>query len=300
MHHYSRSVYCFCPLCCPSKLKMAAGCGMSCSRVTLLSLIFFVTYLYLNVRHRGGKSGSPVSEFKGQNIAGSDGRSQEVDHIVSYRRDLPVLWIGGVPGSGTTLLRVLLDAHPQVSCGEETRVITRVLDTHAKMTEEGSKSLDQLRKAGVSVNVAESAVGAYLVSILANRADWRSRLCLKEPASFLNLITIKNILPRSRFLLVVRDGRATCHSLITRDLSDRGLNTTGYEECLRTWNSQIQTMEAQCTELGSGLCRRVYYEMLVLHPRQQLRSICLFLDLPWDESMMHHDEHVRQHRTLSA
>ena len=44
---------------------------------------------------------------------------------VSYDRNLPLIFIGGVPRSGTTLMRAMLDAHPDVRCGEETRVIPR-------------------------------------------------------------------------------------------------------------------------------------------------------------------------------
>lgn len=39
---------------------------------------------------------------------------------------------GGVPRSGTTLMRAMLDAHPDVRCGEETRVIPRILGLQAQ------------------------------------------------------------------------------------------------------------------------------------------------------------------------
>ncbi len=44
-----------------------------------------------------------------------------------YNKDMPLIFIGGVPRSGTTLMRAMLDAHPDVRCGEETRVIPRIL-----------------------------------------------------------------------------------------------------------------------------------------------------------------------------
>jgi hypothetical protein len=44
-----------------------------------------------------------------------------------YNFTRPIIFIGGMPRSGTTLMRVILDSHPKVRCGEETRVIPRIL-----------------------------------------------------------------------------------------------------------------------------------------------------------------------------
>lgn len=32
----------------------------------------------------------------------------------TYNREMPLIFIGGVPRSGTTLMRAMLDAHPDV------------------------------------------------------------------------------------------------------------------------------------------------------------------------------------------
>lgn len=41
-------------------------------------------------------------------VIGSDHKAYE------YNRDMPLIFIGGVPRSGTTLMRAMLDAHPDV------------------------------------------------------------------------------------------------------------------------------------------------------------------------------------------
>jgi hypothetical protein len=49
----------------------------------------------------------------------------------SSAKNHPLIFIGGMPRSGTTLTRAILDSHPLVRCGEETRVIPRILSMRA-------------------------------------------------------------------------------------------------------------------------------------------------------------------------
>lgn len=41
----------------------------------------------------------------------------------SLDRYMPLIFIGGCPRSGTTLMRTMLDAHVDIRCGPETRVV---------------------------------------------------------------------------------------------------------------------------------------------------------------------------------
>ena len=47
------------------------------------------------------------------------------DHV--YDRNSTILFVGGVPKSGTTLMRVILDTHSGIRCGPETHVVIDVL-----------------------------------------------------------------------------------------------------------------------------------------------------------------------------
>ena len=41
-------------------------------------------------------------------------------------------------------------------------------------------------------------------------------------------------------------------------------------------------------------CLPVWYEQLVLHPEENLKKITKFLELPWSEKMMHHEQHTKK------
>ena len=44
---------------------------------------------------------------------------------------------------------------------------------------------------------------------------------------------------------------------------------------------------------------QVPYEQLVLHPRQWMEKILSFLDLPWTEAVMHHEEQINKPHGIS-
>ena len=98
---------------------------------------------------------------------------------------------------------------------------------------------------------------------------------------------------------MVRDGRATVHSIITRKVTITGFDLKSYRQSLTKWNSAISAMNDQCEELGPNYCLKVYYEQLILHPRTWLTKILKFLDLPWTEEVMHHEKQINKPHGIS-
>ena len=82
----------------------------------------------------------------------------------TYDRDTPLIFIGGMPRSGTTLMRAILDAHPDVRCGQETMIIPKLLEfqTNWQKTEIFRQ---RLQEAGLTNDVISSAVAAFILEV---------------------------------------------------------------------------------------------------------------------------------------
>ncbi|KAL6098795.1 protein-tyrosine sulfotransferase 1-like [Pungitius pungitius] len=206
-----------------------------------------------------------------------------------FPEDTPLIFIGGFPRSGTTLMRVMLDAHNAVRCGEETRVIPRLLAMRATWSRSVKERI-RLDEAGVTDQVLDSAVRAFLLEVIVGHGEPAPRLCNKDPFALKSLSYLSRIFPKAKFVLMLRDGRATVHSMISRKVTISGFDLTSYRDCLTKWSSAVETMFSQCQAAGESTCLPVRYEQLVLHTEGEMRKLLHFLELQWDPSVLHHEE----------
>lgn len=141
------------------------------------------------------------------------------DKLIHFRTDVPLIWIGGVPRSGTTLMRVALDAHPDIQCGAETRVIPRMLSVHAAM-ERSESETTYLDAAGLTNDTLDGALAAYILTVLTRHMPRTSGtsshlLCNKDPFTLRSMQRLLRVFPHSKFVLMIRDGRAVADSIVS-------------------------------------------------------------------------------------
>jgi len=216
------------------------------------------------------------------------------DKLIHLRTDVPIVWIGGVPRSGTTLMRVALDAHRDIDCGAETRVIPRMLSVHAAMERSDSETT-YLEAAGITNDTIDRALAAYILSVLTrHHAASRGRLCNKDPFTLRSMQRLARLFPRSRFVLMIRDGRAVADSIVSGHVTIRGFDVETQRGALADWNRAMSTMFSQCMTVSVERCLPVYYEQLVLQPQEQLARVLRFLEVDWDDAVLRHEAIVDQ------
>ncbi len=216
----------------------------------------------------------------------------ETSGKVDRSRDEPLVpspFIVGMPRSGTTLLRLMLDAHPELAIPLETHFLRAVVklspgeaasreaflrlitefhtwpDFHLSV-EEFSESLDDV------IPFTPTAGLRCFYRLYAAKFG-KQRWGDKSPPYGFHMADIHRLLPEAHFIHVIRDGRdaALSHrkTYFWRDLTIRGHAAE--------WRTRIFRFRSQAAGVPYIELR---YEDLVAHTTAVLQEICEFLQLP--------------------
>lgn len=188
------------------------------------------------------------------------------------------IFVVGCQRSGTTLLRLMLDSHPNISCGPE----TRFLADFAKVTGEG---WDRMGLYGFPKAYWYEKFAEFFDSFQTEYAKGRgkTRWADKTPRYALSLDFIDALFPDSHIVHVVRDGR---------DVVASHRDRWGYRSAVKAvekWPRYIRTAQAFGAGLPGDRYIEVRYERLVDDTESELRRLLTFLDEPWDAAVLDHE-----------
>ncbi len=209
-----------------------------------------------------------------------------------------IVFVGGVPRSGTTLARVMLDAHPDIRCGEETRVVPRIISMRAKWHKSG-KEHERLLEAGLSDATLDQATKSFVDYIITHHGEPAKHLCIKDPLLLNYINDLNRLYPKAKFILMIRDGRAVAHSIVTRNITISGVNNKDYVSAAMFWNRVVQRMIADCKALSGEMCLQVRYEELVTDPKAMMTRVLRFLGVDWHDNVLHHQEFINKGVSIS-
>lgn len=219
------------------------------------------------------------------------------------RSPLPI--IVGSGRSGTTLLRAMLDSHSEMAIPPESHFITRLAEQRARY-ELGERFaveafvgdlvrqrrfrawgisepelLDLLRRS-VPRDYPEAI--RRIFGLYAQRRG-KARFGDKTPGYVSEIGQLAELLPEARFLHIVRDGRDVTLSYLERSFGPESIAAGAVR-----WRELVDAGMSAGAELGERRYLEIRYEELVAQPEATLRSVCEFLELPFEAEMLRYHE----------
>lgn len=208
--------------------------------------------------------------------------------------DPGIVFICGMPRSGTTLVESIVAAHPLVAAGGEMRwVHDRLRQTIGMkgISETGQwlsqASDDTLRE------LARDWAGA-----IRETAGNTPRLTDKMPGNYHLLGLLHVCFPESPIIYVHRDPRDNGLSCFTTEFHEGHGFSNDLESIGHYYLLHQQLMKHWENVLGSERIIRVEYEALVESPETEIRRLLDAVNLPWDPACL--DFHQKQRRVSTA
>ncbi len=207
------------------------------------------------------------------------------------------IFIVGFPRSGTTLLELCLDAHPQLQSIDEQPFLQNALDDMLAESVRYPGELATLTQAQLErVRRAYWAKTARRVE----RAPGQ-RLIDKNPLNVLRLPVIKRLFPNAKVIFAIRHPcdvilscfmqhfRAPDFALLCKDIPTLA---AAYRRIFDFWHSQQELLRADVLDL--------HYERFVDDFEPSARLVLDFLELPWHQAVLSPANRAQEKRFIST
>ncbi len=221
----------------------------------------------------------------------------------------PAPFVVGVGRSGTTLLRLMLDAHPELAIPPETHFLPKLIEVYAEGDEPSEARLVAAAKshagwrdfgfseaelAGIfNATVPGAGAGAIRAFYAAYAArHGKARWGDKTPVYIEAITQIGSVLgEQARFIHLIRDGRDVAVSRRAR-AAKRGREPTPAAKEAETWKRRIDGAREQARSVAHY--DEVRYEDLIADPEGTLRRVCAAIDLEFDPAMLEYHQGASQ------
>ncbi len=239
----------------------------------------------------------------------------------------PYLFVVGCPRSGTTVLRRMVNAHPQVAipsaeqhwivaCGMKRTGLT----PHGEVTSELISMLnadDDFADLGIDREQLEHladprkppSYASFVSRVLDLYGSTQGKALVgdKTPGAVRGLPTLHELWPSAKVVHLIRDGRDVSLSAVNWRRANKLARRfpTWTEDPMGSaalwWEWHVRLGREAASFLGPHLYHEVYYEDLVGDPERELQHLCAFLELRYDDAMLRfHEGRQRIDPGLSA
>jgi len=208
--------------------------------------------------------------------------------LTSHVSDSAPVIVGGCGRSGTTLMRTILDTHPNICCGPESSIMRPGALKAGKLAMRFDFPTPHIQNMARQSDSQTEFIDRFFEEYKTRQG--KRRWAEKSPRNVRRLDFIREHFPNSRFIHMLRDGRDVACSLRTHP---RFRVVDGDLVKQNTWNPIGPCIDRWVRDVSTGLAHRgepwyteVRYEDLVSKPEETLRELFDFLGEPWDDSVL--------------
>ena len=214
-------------------------------------------------------------------------------NISKYNKN--VIFIVGMPRSGTSLIEQILSSHSNIYGAGELPYLENIMTNEFFQNNIlNTNKLQDLNK----IEVLKS-IGDRYVSLI-NKYDYNENLITdKAPLNFRWIGLIKLILPDSKIIHCSRSPKDNCLSLY-KNIFDDNLDWTYNEDDLSKFYQQYTDLMKFWKKNIPNFIYDINYENLISNPQNQINDMLSFCDLRWEQNCMDFHKNKRAIKTVSS
>lgn len=235
-----------------------------------------------------------IERFRSQERQADEVFSRLSPRAVDPQLGREVVFIVGLPRSGTTLVEQILAAHPEVEGAGELAAMPKVL------TEESTRRQQRYPEWVPDASAQDwQRMGERYLELTMGFRSRRPRSTDKLPGNWRALGAIRAMLPGAHIVVCRRDPLENCWSCFKQYFPDGWEFTSDIEHLALFWRA-FDHAASQWAGWSPAHVRQQGYEALTERPESEIRALLKFCGLPFDSACLRPHESRRSVRTLSA
>ena len=212
----------------------------------------------------------------------------DLESLKQTSKNKSIIFICGMPRSGTTLIEQIIAAHPQVNGAGELIYLQNSIEQN--FIEDFKLNKQKIiNEASSNNNIIESKYFELL-----DFHKFNSKLITdKAPQNFRWIGFIKIFFPNSKIIHCNRNAKDNCLSLFKNNFASSHMDWTyDQKDIAEYYNLYYELIKFWNKKLPNNIYN-VHYERIVQNKEIEIKKLIEFCGLKWDSACLNHHKHIK-------